>query len=640
MERVDFFMRRGLGKLLLVAVLVLVSAAVWGFFQQRQSLNAPFDPAAASFVGSTACEGCHVSRHDSWYGTFHRTMTQEASPASVQGAFDGQSLDYWGLRMRPVAESGRYFFEYSDLQTGEIVDRREIVRTVGSHRYQQYMTYVPETGNYVRLHYLWHNGDQRWVHMNAAFLGPDEQDYSAQVSVWNQNCIFCHNTGPEPRMTNYDELILRAQAGQPVDIRTESTFESSVAELGISCESCHGPGSVHVERAGSLLTRMAMRLNGGRDAAIVNPDGLGPESSTQVCGQCHGQRLPKTNDLIRDWIHTGPTFRAGLNLNDHVLPVWKHTPAPAQADENLFSLRFWGDGTPRLSAYEYQGVLLSACYQKAEMSCIDCHTVHSGDPAGQITERNRGNVPCLRCHQELRDEPALVTHTRHPAESEGSLCYNCHMPDAVYGVMDIHRTHRIESPDAIRDAGAGRPNACLNCHLEQTPQWLAEQLGQDPAAVIRVDGADPHLSEAVAMLAGDPVQKAITAYRAGQPGGRAGLDRAWLVPYLLEAMADKYPSSRRFAQKSVQEVLSTFPDVAAVNTLRTEIAAFDFIADLGDRERVLAGINAHWRALDKSTWPAPPPASAVTTDYVLDETIRLALLELGSRQDKQISIGE
>ena len=39
------------------------------------------------------------------------------------------------------------------------------------------------------------------------------------------------------------------------------------------------------------------------------------------------------------------------------------------------------------------------------------------------------------------------------------------MPDAAYGVMDIHRTHRIESPDIVRDAGAGRPNACLNCHL-------------------------------------------------------------------------------------------------------------------------------------------------------------------------------
>lgn len=634
-------MRYRSGKLLapVLLVLVLLMAAVLSYRQIRV-LGAPFDPSEATFVGSAACEGCHADRHESWYATYHRTMTQEASATSVQGRFDGQSLDYWGIRMRPVRLGGRYFFEYSDLDSGELIHRAEIARTVGSHRYQQYMTYLPEAGSYVRLHYLWHNVDQRWVHMNAAFLGPDEQGYDDQVAVWNQNCIFCHNTGPQPGMTNYDELVRRAATGQAVDIVTESTFQSSVAELGIACETCHGPGGEHVSRAQSWWTRMAMRLRGGRDASIVNPDGLDARHSTQVCGQCHGQRTPRTGQAVRDWIHTGPTYRAGLDLDDHTSPVWRDTRAPVEGNEDLFKLRFWGDGTPRLSAYEYQGVLQSACYQKAEMSCIDCHTVHGGDPAGQITERNRGNTPCLRCHQDLRAEPALVTHTRHPADSEGSLCYNCHMPDAVYGVMDIHRTHRIESPDAIRDAAAGRPNACLNCHLEQTPQWLAQQLGQEPSAVARADGADPAMSEAVAMLAGDPVQKAITAYRAGQPGGRSGLDRAWLVPYLLEAMADKYPSSRRFAQKSAQEVLSTFPDEASVATLLGEIAAFDFIADGADREQALAGINARWRALDKSAWPAPPPATAVTADYVLDETVRLALLELGSRQDKQISIGE
>ncbi|WP_164484047.1 hypothetical protein [Pseudofulvimonas gallinarii] len=198
-------------KVLLATILVVIAWSAVAVYRERAALNEPVDVSQAHFTGSQACVDCHADRHESWYATFHRTMTQEATPDSVQGRFDGQPLDYWGLRMRPVSEDGRYYFEYSEIDTGEVVDRREIVRTVGSHRYQQYMTYVPETGNYVRLHYLWHNGDQRWVHMNAAFLGPDEQDYSAQVSVWNQNCIFCHNTGPEPRMTNYDDLVRRAR---------------------------------------------------------------------------------------------------------------------------------------------------------------------------------------------------------------------------------------------------------------------------------------------------------------------------------------------------------------------------------------------------------------------------------------------
>jgi predicted CXXCH cytochrome family protein len=626
---------------LLIAGLVVAGLAFAGIriAVERRGLNAPFDPRQAQFVGSTACESCHGDRHDSWYGTFHRTMTQEASATSVQGKFDGQSLDYWGVRMRPIEENGRYFFEYSDLQSGEVLNRMPIERTVGSHRYQQYLTRLPEDGTYVRLHYLWHNGDQRWVHMNAAFLGPDEQGYDDQVAIWNQNCIFCHNTGPEPRITNYEEMRRRSAAGQPVNIVTDSRFQSKVAELGISCETCHGPGSAHVERAGNVWANIAMRMNRGRDASIVNPANLDAERSSQVCGQCHAQRTPKTGALVKQWVETGPTYRAGLNLNEHVDPVWRHTRAPVQGREDMFSLRFWSDDTPRLSAYEYQGLLLSACYQKAELSCMDCHTMHSGDPAGQITERNRGNTPCLRCHEDLRDEQPLVAHTKHPAGSEGSLCYNCHMPEIVYGVMDIHRSHRIEVPDAVRDAGAARPNACLNCHLDKSIAWVAESLGQPSGGLVRADGIDAGVAEAAAMLAGDPVQKAVLAYRAGQLQSDIG-SRLWLAPYLLEAMADRYPASRRFAHKSLTAMVDGLPDSSELAALREALADFDFIADAPVRTKSLERVVEVWRSLDRSQWPTPPPASALDRDYLLPGSLLAELRELGNRQDKQISIGE
>ena len=636
MSKLRYYYR---GIVLAVVAAIIVAAAV-GLAGAVRHVNTPVDQHQTVFVGSETCQQCHGDRHESWYATFHRTMTQEASPASVQGQFDGQSLDYWGLRVRPISDNGRYFFEYASLDTGEILTRMEIERTVGSHRYQQYLTRLPEDGTFVRLHYLWHNGDQRWVHMNAAFLGPDEQPFDNNVAIWNQNCIFCHNTGPQPGMTNYDDLRTRSMAGEPVNVATDSRFQSQVAELGIACETCHGPGGEHVSRADSLLDRLAMRLNRGRDAAIVNPERLDAKRSTQICGQCHGQRTPKTSDLLHEWVHGGPTYRAGMNLDEHVDPVWRHTRAPVRGEEDMFSLRFWADGTPRLSAYEYQGLLLSKCYQEAELSCIDCHSVHGGDPAGQITERNRGNAPCLACHEDFRSEPKLVEHTGHEAQSIGSVCYNCHMPDAAYGVMDIHRTHRIESPDALRDAGAGRPNACLNCHLDRSPVWAAEATGQAAEAIHRLDGADANLSEAAAMLAGDPVQKAIVAYRAGQPGAGDGMDRMWLVPYLLEAMADKYPSSRRFARQSLLQLLEGQADDPALAAMRGVIQDFDFIADLPRRQHALTAAMTHWRQADRRDWPVPPEASRVDADYQLPESVLAELRDLGARQDKQISIGE
>jgi hypothetical protein len=625
-----------------VALLLFVAAASYAAVRlvgERRALEAPVDNAAIAFVGSAACRDCHVDRHQTWYDTYHRTMTQEATPQSVQGAFDGQALDYWGMRVRPVQENGRYFFEYADLGTGQVLTRMPIERTVGSHRYQQYLTRLPEDGTYVRLHYLWHNADRRWVHMNAAFLGPDEQGFDDQVAIWNQNCIFCHNTGPVPNITNYDEMQRRAAAGEPVNVATDSRFDSTVAELGIACETCHGPGATHVERAQSGWTRLAMRMNGGRDASIVDPGDLDPSRSVQVCGQCHGQRMPKTAHMVRQWVETGPTYRAGADLHDHVNPVWHHTRAPIRDNEDLYTLRFWTDGTPRLSAYEYQGLLLSGSHAEAGLTCIDCHTMHDGDPAGQITDDNRGNEPCLACHEDLEGEDALVAHTKHPAGGEGSLCYNCHMPEIVYGVMDVHRSHRIEVPDARRDAASGRPNACLNCHLDRTPAWAERELGGLGEGIVRADGMAAALAEAGAILAGDPVQKSILAYRAGELPGE-GAARMWIVPYLLEAMADRYPSSRRFAQQSLGKLVSALPPSDGRQALLDAVVAFDFIADADSRTASLAAIHAAWGALDRSGWPAPPPASGVTAHYTLPPDLAAMLNGLGRRQDKQISIGE
>ena len=630
-----------LGFVLTAAVLWLA----WTVTSGWRSVVAPFDPQRAAFAGSGACAECHSRRQQSWYATYHRTMTQEAGPSSVQGRFDGRSLDYYGMRVRPVRENGGYFFDYYDLESGQRLNRISVDRTVGSNRYQQYLTFIPQDGSYVRLHYLWHNQDQRWVHMNAAFLGPDGRDFDQHVAVWNQNCIFCHNTGPRPGMTNYGELKERAARGEAVDVSRDGRYESNVAELGISCESCHGPGAEHAERARGFWAGIVMRLMPGRDPSIVNPVRLDAERGTDICAQCHAQRMPLDSDSLRQWMETGPSFRAGLNLLDHVAPVFRHSRAPIDGQEEMFKNRFWRDGTPRLTAYEYQGLSQSQCYQEAALSCMDCHSMHAGDPAGQITERNRTNAACQRCHQDLRSEDALAEHSRHPPESSGSLCYNCHMPQVNYGVMAIHRSHRIEVPDARRDALAGRPNACLNCHLDQGVDWADRELAQwsGPSLgvpIARADGNSDQRSELSTVLAGDPVQKAVIAWRAGQnDGAQRGLDRAWMLPYLLVAMDDIYPAVRRFSWQAALAILDDWPN-RQVEDLHFELQAFDFIANPSERRATLQRVHAAWDKLQKSDWPPPPDASEVNPGYNLPPKLRDRLVKLGRRQDKQISIGE
>jgi len=389
-----------------------------------------------------------------------------------------------------------------------------------------------------------------------------------------------------------------------------------------------------------------MQLWPGRDNSIVNPVRLDHPRDSQVCGQCHAQRTPVEPGRIAEWMSDGPSYRPGDDLREHVQPIRRETLPPAGMDDDLFRLRFWADGTPRLTAYEYQGLTDSPCHQAAELSCMDCHTMHAGNPAGQLTERNRGNVPCLRCHEELRDEASLASHTRHQVETAGSQCYSCHMPHITYGVMDIHRSHRIEVPDAHRDSASGRPNACLNCHQDKGFVWAAQELenwpgGQSEPLPQRADGNALGISQLSTVLAGDPVQKVVAAWHAGRDwGAQSGLQRAWMLPYLFTAMEDRYPAVRRFARQSAQAVVRDWPKGVATEDLTTALDAFDFMAEQRQRVPIVERMRAAWMALDKRGWPAPPRESRLTVDWLVPAGLETQLQQLGRRQDKQIAIGE
>ena len=48
------------------------------------------------FVSSESCRECHKQEHSSWHDSFHRTMTQVATPETVVGSFDNVTLNSRG----------------------------------------------------------------------------------------------------------------------------------------------------------------------------------------------------------------------------------------------------------------------------------------------------------------------------------------------------------------------------------------------------------------------------------------------------------------------------------------------------------------------------------------------------------------
>ena len=487
--------------------------------------------ADADYINSRKCVACHAGHYASWARTYHSRMTQEARTSSVQGDFEkNNTFEYEGITARMERRDGSFFmtFSFADGRT----ESNRIVRTVGSRRIEQYIT--EQNGQHSRLPLAYDLTNRRWMNLNGSFFYPDGQDYSRLRSPWDPNCVFCHNVKAQPNL----------------DFKSKQ-FDTEVAELGIACGACHGPAAKHADRAASPFTRTSWLFSAGAPKEIVNPQKLDAERSMMVCGHCHGQRIPVQLDGIRQVLGRGDPYNAGEDLAEFYRPVWRDT----KVGDYSFANRFWANGSPRLTAYEYQGILRSACFIKGDpqnrITCLTCHSMHEGDPKGQIKPENRTNKPCLACHQQYETPVKLEAHTGHRSDSQGSLCYNCHMPRIVYGVMSVHPTHEITTPDPQLTYSMSVPNACNQCHLDRSVNWsVAESKRLWPARFARaLPSDDPQFDIPEgprALLAGDALTRALAA-EALAGGGPVHQDSRWASMWLAEALHDEYPIVRFFA---------------------------------------------------------------------------------------------
>src|SRR5438552_10040696 len=97
---IPLFCRAGWRRFGVVAGAILIGTAgfgakVWsGRIAQRhrsaveESKHAPRQDRSDGYVSSRTCEACHPDQYQSWHRSFHRTMTQVPSRASIVGSFD------------------------------------------------------------------------------------------------------------------------------------------------------------------------------------------------------------------------------------------------------------------------------------------------------------------------------------------------------------------------------------------------------------------------------------------------------------------------------------------------------------------------------------------------------------------------
>jgi hypothetical protein len=268
--------------------------------------------------------------------------------------------------------------------------------------------------------------------------------------------------------------------------------------------------------------------------------------------------------------------------------------------------------------------------------------MHAGDAAGQIAPDRIGDNACTQCHAAIARD--IGAHTHHAPASSGSRCVECHMPRIVYGVLEIHPSHRVEVPDVARDVEGGRPNACTLCHSDRDAAWAADRMRdfwgaryRRPGA--RPDGAPLDAPEAlVSAHAGDPLQRAVYVTALGRADSAVpAAARGFMLANALVGLGDGYGAVRFLARRSARALAKEL-DRSLEPGISDDLTAYDVQAARAARDPALQALLQRFAAAAHARLPPPPAGAFVTRDYHL-QIDRIRPL-LGLQQDHVISVGE
>lgn len=532
--------------------------------------NRPIRVADDGFTSSSTCRACHPDQYASWRASYHRTMTQVADRESVRADFDGVTVaDVHGSPMRLSRRDGRYLAAFDDPDgdgrgTASRIER-EVVMVTGSHHQQIYWYPTGRDRLLGQLPGAYLIAERRWIPRRMAVLHPPDDPVFSETGHWNGVCIDCHSTHGKSRIS--------ADLGS---VPTESLrAASTAAELGIACESCHGPAQAHVAANRNPVRRYGLHRTGAADPSIVQPARLEPRRAAQVCGQCHGIWEFADGESARRARIDGLPFRPGDELHTTrfvAQPTVNGNSPTMQAllaeDTGFVRDSFWPDGKVRVSGREYNGLIESPCYVNATtaertLTCGSCHVMHkpASDPRplpawadDQLRAEAASDTACTQCHAPIAQD--VARHTRHAPDSTGSRCYNCHMPYTTYGLMKTIRSHTVSSPSVAETTDSGRPNACNLCHADKTLAWTASALAQgwgQPSSPLTPDQAQ--VSSTVLMaLTGDAGQRVIAAEALRWAPAQQASGTWWMVPVLAQLLDDPYDAVRYSAGRTLRSL--------------------------------------------------------------------------------------
>lgn len=365
------------------------------------------DQKKAHFVGASKCVECHKDKHKQWSHSRHPKMIQD-------------------LKKDPSAVVA----DFSQLPQDANFALKDAVYTVGSKFKQRYMMRKDINGSedYVLGNYQWNMQTNGWQGFKPwKYWYKEAYPHDNEMLPTSKACDGCHFTG---------------------FMSTEKRVD-----IGIACESCHGPASKHVKDPKSKVYLASLS---------------DPVRQNEVCLQCHMRnrdiRLKDHN--ISELFGNAKDYPAGYEAGKS-LSEYKFVAPFIQGDETK---EFYANGAAKKNRSQ-GNEFVHSIKGKHGITCINCHNPHTLEPTA---EKNNGNNLCMKCHSFSSiigpHQDSLKEHTHHKEESKGSLCVECHMPKVgrhtgkspltvkshLFGFTTPDETIKYNMPQET--------NACFSCH--------------------------------------------------------------------------------------------------------------------------------------------------------------------------------
>ena len=372
-------------------------------------------------TGPQACSGCHADQVNEWSASHHAHANRPISVELDRTAFTPKrSLQESGVTYEMEEQDGAFLIR--TVKEDGSSQEFPLVGVIGHTPVRQYLALLP--GNKLQtISATYDVAQDRWIDV---FAGENRQPgewghWTGQGMNWNANCAWCHTT--EYRK-NFDF--------------DNNAYNSSWVQQGISCASCHNGLESHVESARA-------------GANMELPTTLSAQQTLETCVGCHSRRDQMTAD----------GFKPGDRYNDHF-----NLSLPDQPG------LYYPDGQIRDEVFVYGSFAMSKMHG-AGVTCVNCHNPHSLKTILPVDD----NSLCQSCHQAgAMDAPLIdpVAHSFHPEGSAGNQCVNCHMPKTTYMQADPRADHGFLLPDPLMMEKLGIPNACSNCHSDQSLDWAVQ----------------------------------------------------------------------------------------------------------------------------------------------------------------------